>query len=250
MKNGKVELYIHETLDSKGAMIFSLIDPVDYPSVDKAVETAKEVVRGGVDIILLGGSIGVQGELLDNTAKRIKEEIDAPLILFPGNIATITRHADAIYFMSLLNSKSIDFLMRHQVTAAVPLRKMKIETIPMGYIIVEPGMTVGRVGQADLVRRDDATSAVSYAVAAQMFGMSLVYLEAGSGSPEHVPGSIIRRVKESLDIPLIVGGGIRTPEASAEVARAGADVIVTGTVAERAQDVYSTLEPIIRAAKL
>ncbi len=234
---------------SKGKVHMTLIDPAAQDP-DKSATIAGEAERAGTDFFMVGGSTDIDGKRLSRCIEGIKSSADKPVIIFPGSSSMISPLADAIYFMSLLNSKSIDFLMRHQVTAAVPLRKMKIETIPMGYIIVEPGMTVGRVGQADLVRRDDAASAVSYAVAAQMFGMSLVYLEAGSGSPEHVPGSIIRRVKESLDIPLIVGGGIRTPEASAEVARAGADVIVTGTVAERAQDVYSTLEPIIRAAKL
>jgi len=105
----------------------------------------------------------------------------------------------------------------------------------MGYVIVEPGMKVGEVGEADLVRRGDIQRAVSLALVAEMFGMDLLYLEAGSGAPEPVPAEMISAVKEVVTIPVVVGGGITNPEEAASVADGGADIVVTGTLVENGQ---------------
>ena len=118
----------------------------------------------------------------------------------------------------------------------------------MAYLVVEPGMRAGEVGRADPIPRSDPEAAVGYALAAQMLGMKLVYLEAGSGAPEPVPAAMIRAVRGAVDIPLVVGGGIRTAEAAGAVARAGADIVVTGTVVERAKD-GETLRRIIASVK-
>src|SRR2546427_4968929 len=102
----------------------------------------------------------------------------------------------------------------------------------MAYLVVEPGMRAGEIGDAELISRNSPTVAVQYALAAQMLGMKLVYLEAGSGSPEPVPAKVIRAVRDAIDIPVVVGGGIRTPEAAKAVAAAGGDVVVTGDIVE------------------
>ena len=138
-------------------------------------------------------------------------------------------------------------VVRAQVKGAPIIKYLGIEPISMGYIIVEPGMKVGEVGQADLVKRDDIKLAVGYALAAQMFGMSFVYLEAGSGAYEPVPPAMISAVKQAIDIPLIVGGGIRTPEAAQAAREAGADAIVTGTFIEQCDD-DSKVTAVIKAA--
>ncbi len=224
----------------------TLIDPAAQDPY-KSGQIAKEAQRAGTDFFMVGGSTDIDGPHLTKCVGEMKKNSSRPVIIFPGSSSMICDNADAIYFMSLLNSSSSEFVVGHQARAAIPLNRMKIEKIPMGYIVVEPGMTVGKVGKANLVGKDDSRTALSYALAAQMFGMKLVYLEAGSGSPVHVPASMIRTVKESLSVPLIVGGGIRTRDSAREVASAGADIIVTGTVAEKAQDVFETLEPIIGA---
>ncbi|MBP3385625.1 MAG: geranylgeranylglyceryl phosphate synthase family protein [Candidatus Methanomethylophilaceae archaeon] len=127
-------------------------------------------------------------------------------------------------------------------------KKLGIEAISMGYIVVEPGMKVGKVGQADLIERDRIDKAVGYAMAAEMLGMSLVYLEAGSGADRPVPPEMISAVKASINVPLIVGGGIRTPEAAEAARKAGADIIVTGTFIEQCDDT-SKLKAVVSAAK-
>src|SRR5512135_673912 len=103
---GKTERYIHEGLAAKKGLLFALIDPMDYKSLDEAVKTAKNADQGGADIILIGGSTGVQGEVLDEVAKAIKQSVSSPVVLFPGNIGTLTKYADAVYFMSMLNSRN------------------------------------------------------------------------------------------------------------------------------------------------
>jgi phosphoglycerol geranylgeranyltransferase len=139
-------------------------------------------------------------------------------------------------------------VMGEQVAGAPVVKKLKLDTIAMGYIIVAPGMKVGEVGEADLIPRDQPKLAVAYALAAQYLGMDYVYLEAGSGAPQAVPAEMIAAVRKAIDIPLLVGGGIRDAETAARAKNAGASVVVTGTVVEHGEYV-GRLESIIRAIK-
>ena len=225
----------------------TLLDP-DKQSPEDAGRLAAAAAESGSDAIMIGGSTGVTQEKVDATVLAIKKAVSIPTILFPASAANLSRHADALYFMSLLNSRDPRLIVGEQRRAAPLVKKWGLETIPMAYLVVEPGMRAGEVGQAEPIPRSQPQAAVEYALAAQMLGMWLVYLEAGSGAPEPVPAPMIRAVREALDIPLIVGGGIRTPEAAAGVARAGADIVVTGTVVEREQD-GEALRRIIEAVK-
>jgi phosphoglycerol geranylgeranyltransferase len=116
----------------------------------------------------------------------------------------------------------------------------------MGYIIVEPGMKVGEVGEADVVKRGDIDRAVGYAIAAEFFGMALVYLEAGSGAPQPVPEDMVSRVRENISIPLIVGGGITDPMVASKLCGSGADIVVTGTLVENG-DFMAPLKEMVAA---
>lgn len=232
----------------KNKVHMTLIDPAAQEP-ERAARIAEEAEKAGTDYIMIGGSTKVDPAILRETINKIREKTDLKIIIFPGSASMISDNADAIYFMSLLNSATPEFIISHQMVAAPVLRKMRIETISMGYIIFEPGMTVGKVGNAILIQRTDAEKAVGYSLAAEMLGMGLVYLESGSGSPTHVAEEVISAVKKNLRIPLIVGGGIRDPDAASSVAQAGADIIVTGTVAEKAERIYEVLEPIISAIK-
>jgi len=122
-----------------------------------------------------------------------------------------------------------------------------IEPISMGYVIVEPGMTAGKVGEVDLVKQDDIESAVGYALAAQYLGMDFFYLEAGSGAHSPIPDEMISAVKESIDIPLVVGGGIKDAVTAGNKAKAGADVVVTGTKLEKEKNLKKALSDIINS---
>ncbi|AEG17419.1 geranylgeranylglyceryl/heptaprenylglyceryl phosphate synthase [Methanobacterium paludis] len=241
-----VENYFRESLkDHK--LHLTLLDPEEQ-SPDKAVSMAKEAVAGGTDGIMLGGSTTESSEL-DATAKALKENVDVPVILFPGNITGVSRYADAIFFMSLLNSSNPYWITGAQALGAPTIKKMGIETIPMGYLVVEPGGTVGWVGDAKLIPRAKPDLAVAYSIAAEFMGMKLLYLEAGSGAGEPVPGEMISKVKKTTDIMVIVGGGIRSGEEAAQVAKAGADIIVTGTVVENCSNIRSKISEIVEGIK-
>src|SRR3989454_2323018 len=217
-----------------GKVHLSLLDP-DKLTPAEAGEVAFRAQLAGTDGIMVGGSTGVTQEATDATVKAIKDRAGVPVILFPAGAHALSRYADAVYFMSLLNSQDVRMIVGEQKKAARAIKAWGLETIPMGYLIVEPGMRVGEVGHARPIPRDDVEEAVRYALTAEYLGMQLVYLEAGSGAPEPVPTKMITAVKRELSIPLVVGGGIRTPEAARATAMAGADIVVTGTVIERDQ---------------
>ncbi len=239
--------YILEKKDEE-KLHMGLIDP-DEQSPEESGELAQSLENVGSDAVMVGGSTGITQENLDKTVKEMKNFTDLPIIHFPTEAGAISPHVDAIYFMSMLNSKDLNKVVGEQVAGAPYIKKLGIQTLPMGYVVVEPGMTVGKVGKADPIPRDDPQIAVNFGLAAQYFGMKLFYLEAGSGAPEPVPVEMIRACKENLDIPLIVGGGIREPEQAEKIAEAGADVIVTGTVLEEASNIDLKLKKLIKALK-
>lgn len=241
-----VEDYLLQKLKT-GALHMTLIDPASQDPA-QAGKIARDACSLGTDAIMIGGSTGVTQENLDQTALEIKDNSDVPSIYFPSGAEAMSPHCDAIYFMSMLNSRSLDWVIREQVAGAPAVKKLGLEPLSMGYIIVAPGMKVGEVGQADVIPRDNPKLAASYAMAGELLGMRSIYLEAGSGAPAHVPSDMISYVKKSISVPLIVGGGIRDAEAAKEVKDAGADVIVTGTIIEE-NGYLSKLESIIKSIK-
>jgi len=225
----------------------TLLDP-DKQSPQDAADMSSEAAAAGTDAIMIGGSTGVTQEKVDATILAIKKAVRIPVILFPASAGNLSPHADAVYFMSLLNSRDPRLIIGEQRIAAPIVRAWELETIPMAYLVIEPGMRAGEVGHADLISRKNSIVAVQYALAAQMLGMKLVYLEAGSGAPQPVPDHLIRAVREAIDIGIVVGGGIRTPEAARAATRAGADIVVTGTIVEVARE-GNMLRAIIAAVK-
>jgi phosphoglycerol geranylgeranyltransferase len=245
MSRHKMSVLDYLTTASKDRTLhLTLLDP-DKQAPEEGARMAQRALEGGTDGIMVGGSVGIAQDSLDGTVKAVKEEVDIPVILFPGDISGISRYADAIFFMSLLNSRNPYYITGAQTLGAPMVKKAGIEAIPMGYLIVEPGGVVGYVGDAKLVPRTRPDVAAAYSLAAQFLGMRLIYLEAGSGADRHVPGEMIGAVKSSVDIPVIVGGGIRTPEDASKVARAGADIVVTGTVVEDTDDIKNKISDIV-----
>jgi len=226
----------------------TLIDP-DKQEPETAGEMARSVTNAGSDAIMVGGSTGVSQEKLDATVLAIKAKTDLPIILFPTSSSAISPHAHAIYFMSLLNSSNPRFLIREHRDGAMVIKKLGLEPIPMGYIIVEPGMKVGQVSGAEFLSKSNIKDAVGYALSAEFLGMKLVYFEAGSGSPDVVPLEMVKAVKKEVTIPLVGGGGIKTPEMAKRLTEAGADIIVTGTVVEETENIEDTIGNIISAIK-
>lgn len=246
---GKTEKHILEELAAKKGLLFALIDPLDYSSAEQAVRTAKNADEGGADIILIGGSTGVQGETLDQVAKAIKESVSAPVVLFPGNIGTLTRYADAVYFMSMLNSRDAYWISGAQMLAAPMIKHYKVEPLPVGYVVVEPGGTVGWVGDAKRIPRDKPKLAAAFGMAAEYMGFRFFVTDAGSNPSEgHIPLDMVRAVKSSITIPYIAAGGIRTPDEARAVIKAGADIIQVGTAFEK-ESAVSKVKEMVKAVR-
>lgn len=229
-EDGRVLAYLNERV-GRGALHFTLIDPDKSPG-PRAAAIAEGAVALGSDAILLGGSTGISPEVMGAAAEAVGNVVDVPTIIFPEGPGSLTPKADAVLFMSLLNSRNLDLVIRAHARAAPAVRHMHLEPIPLGYLVIAPGMRVGEVGAVDAVARDDLPTAQGYALAAEYLGMRFVYLEAGSGAPAPVPAAMVRAVRSVLGIPLIVGGGIRTAADARLLLDAGAQALVTGTVTE------------------
>jgi phosphoglycerol geranylgeranyltransferase len=191
----------------------TLLDP------EKAIDTGvigEHIEKAGSDAIMLGGSTGIDEKKLDETIDGLKKSTGLPIILFPSSSRSLSKHADAIYFMSLLNSTDVRIIVGEQRRAARIIKGYGLETIPMGYV----------------------------------FGMKLVYLEAGSGAPRPVTAGMVSAVKNEIEIPLIVGGGIRTAEDAGNLAEAGADIVVTGTIVEKDASVLGDIVKSVKEARV
>jgi phosphoglycerol geranylgeranyltransferase len=233
-------------LTRKKKLHFALLDP-DKQKPAIAGQIALTVTDAGSTAIMVGGSTLSSQKQVDETVQVIKKNSDLPVILFPSGAKFLSKYADAVFFMSLLNSNNLNYVIREHVKGAPFIKYTGLEPISMGYVIVEPGMTAGRIGDADLIKRDDSGTAVGYALAAEYFGMKFFYIEAGSGAPNPVPNEMIRAVKKNASIPIIVGGGIRNSSTAKEKAQAGADIIITGTAIEKDKHLKTTLTEIITA---
>lgn len=245
----QVEAHLQKVIDKDGKVHLTLIDPASQ-TPEQAAAIALAAVEGGSDAIMIGGSTGASGTLLDETVIKIKEQVDVPTILFPGSSAGLSSHADAVLFMSLLNSRDAGYIITNQVLGAPVVYRSGIEPISMAYLVVEPGGTVGWVGDAKLIPRQKPEIAVAYALAGKYLGMHYTYLEAGSGAHTPVNPEMIGAVKKALgDNKLIVGGGIREGETAKLCAAAGADMIVTGTIVEEVKDVTAKVAEIVAAIK-
>lgn len=229
--SGRVWNYLTERL-AGGPVHLTLIDPEKSPG-PAAGALARTAHRLGTHGIMLGGSTGITPERMGAAAEAVRSAVPLPTIIFPEGPGSLSPAADAIYFMSLLNSRNLELVVRAQARAALAVRRLGIEPISLGYLVVAPGMRVGEVGEVDPVERTDLRAAQGYALAAELFGMRLVYLEAGSGAPAPVPEAMVRAVREVISVPLIVGGGIRTGVEARRLLAAGAQLLVTGTVAEQ-----------------
>jgi phosphoglycerol geranylgeranyltransferase len=201
---GRVESYLLERIRKQGSVHMTLLDPEEVTTAS-AFNIAKNARDSGTSAIMVGGSTFVSQAHLDAVLKAIKRAVTVPTILFPNNITGVSRYADAIWFMSLLNSVDPYFIIGAQILGAPLVKKFGLEPIPMGYIIVGDGGTAGIIGKAIPVPYNKPELVVAHALAGQYLGMRFIYLEAGSGAKDPVPPEMIRVVKKYVDIPIIVG---------------------------------------------
>ncbi len=228
---GKIYNYILNQIAQHGSLYFILIDPDKTNSnLKKFVRTATEC---GVDGFFIGSSL-LLSQNFERCIKLTKENTDKPVIIFPGSIYQISKFADAILFLSVLTSTNTEFIIGQQTIASPIIFKYRIEPISTAYLLIESGKMTSAtfISQSKPIPRDKPEIAIAYALTAQYLGMKLIYLEAGSGADNSVPNELIKAIKSFVEIPLIVGGGIKNPENAHEKANSGAEIIVTGNILE------------------
>ncbi len=232
---------------------FSLIDPEDQTPED-AARKAKLCENFGTDAIMVGGSTlhKIPKSQIYDTIEFIKNSVNIPVILFPNSADAITENLEYIFFMSLLNSLDSRFVTGEQERGQAIVEKFNIKTISMAYIIISTSKkptTVESVVTLDKIYKDDLKKAVKYAKIAVEKGFKSVYLEAGSGAEEPVPDEIIAAVRNEIEIPIVVGGGIRNAGTARRKIAAGADAVVNGTIIEEGDESLSKLKGIIEGVK-
>ena len=231
MNDGKIYKSLLAGLKQEAGQLFLVIDPPNQ-SPEMAGNLAKVAEKAGANAIAVGGSLGAQGKLLDDTLIQIKDKSTLPTILFPGNVATLSPLADATYFMSMLNSNDPYYISGAQTVAAFPIKKMGLEVIPTSYIIVEPGRAVGFMGRAQLIPRNLDYLAAANALAGEYMGSKLAILESGGGAPMPVPKKMITYTKKAIDIPLLIAGGVNRPQFAYDCISSGADIVHVGAAIE------------------
>ncbi len=228
----KIYNQILSIIDEKGAGYFILIDPDKLP-LEKTEAFVKYCEKAGVDGFLIGGSLMVSGDL-DLSVKEIKKHCKLPVIIFPGSVNQISKYADAILFLSLISGRKAENLIGKHVLAAPILKKYNLEPISTGYILVESGKTTTAeyMSESKPIPRNKPEIATATALAGEYLGMKLIYLEGGSGAENSLPLEMIKSVRNNITIPIIVGGGIKTPNEAKEKVEAGANIIITGNFFE------------------
>jgi putative glycerol-1-phosphate prenyltransferase len=231
---------INENIKKGKKLVGILIDPGKL-SIKDLVNTVKIANKSKVNYILVGGSI--ISEHIDICIETIKKHCKIPVLLFPGSLMQVTEKADGILFLSLISGRNADFLIGNHVIAAPILKKSKIEVIPTGYILVENGKTtaVEYMSNTRPIPKDKTDIAVATAMAGELLGLKMIYLEAGSGASSTVSSQMISEIKSNINCPLIVGGGIRSKKEIQQAFKSGADMVILGTIVEENPDFLLSL---------
>ncbi len=221
--------------------VLALFDP-DRTPIKEAGELTKFVCDNGVKGILIGSSLLVSPHF-DKFVCAVKDNTTCPVILFPGGSHQVCPRADAIFFLSLLSGRNSEFLIGEQVKAVFLIKECNLEVIPVGYILVESGnfTTVEYISNTKPIPRTKHEIAVAHALAGQYFGMKYIYLEAGSGAQNSVPVEMVKKVRDNISVPLIVGGGLRQYDEVKKVFDAGADFTVLGSIIEHSRDKFEDI---------
>ena len=205
-----------------------LIDP-DKLSDNQTAEISKIAGEAGVNFLFVGGSL-LTSDTLFRCIRILKENSDIPVVLFPGNTYQVSRNADAMLFLSLISGRNPDMLIGMHVIAAPYIRLSGLETIPTGYMLIDSGKptSVTYMSNSMPIPREKKDIAACTAMAGEMLGLRLIYMDAGSGADVPISEEMIGFVKASINAPLIIGGGVRNPEIAEKMYRAGADTVVVG----------------------
>jgi putative glycerol-1-phosphate prenyltransferase len=234
---------------AKGHKSFAvLIDPdkVDEAMIDELVGLCLEAK---VDYLLVGGSLVITNQL-DKVVKQIKKLCDIPVILFPGSPGQVSSYADALLYISLISGRNAELLIGQHVISAPFVKQTGLEIISTGYMVIDGGAptTVSYISNANPIPADKNEIAMCTAMAGEMLGMKLIYMDAGSGARRSISESMISKVAGVIDVPLVIGGGISDPEKAYLNCRAGADLIVIGNAIEKNSALIKEMSAAIHAS--
>lgn len=227
---------------TKGQKSFAvLIDP-DKVTPSKLEEVIKKCVAAKADYLFLGGSLVITSNL-DECVLQIKQGCDIPVILFPGSPSQLSRHADALLYLSLISGRNPELLIGQHVISAPAVKQSGLEIIPTGYMVIDGGAptTVSYISNAAPIPADKEDIALCTALAGEMLGKKLIYMDAGSGAKKPITESMIHRVATQIEVPIIIGGGITEPEKAYRNCKAGADIIVVGNAIEKDQNLIAEM---------
>lgn len=233
------------TRKKKGEKLFSvLIDPDKFEST----EVVLLCNEAKVDFIMVGGSIITNGNF-EECIQSIKKFTSIPVLIFPGNGMQISKNADGILLLSLISGRNADMLIGNHVLAAPKLKASKLEVLPTGYMIIESGKQTAAsyMSSTSPIPYDKGDIAMATAMAGEMLGLKLMYVDAGSGADKNVSIPMLNKIANNIEIPLIVGGGINTPEKAIYACKAGADVIVVGNAIEKDESLIHDIAKAIHA---
>jgi len=225
-----------------------LIDP-DKVNSGNLSELVSMAVDAAVDYFFIGGSL-VVSHFLDDAVKQVKKECDIPVILFPGSPSQLSRYADALLYLSLISGRNPELLIGQHVISAPAVKKSGLEIMPTGYMVIDGGAptTVSYISNASPIPSDKNEIAVCTAMAGEMLGMKLIYMDSGSGAHKPITETMIADVAGNIEVPLIVGGGIKDPEKAYMNCNSGADVIVIGNAIEKDPSLIREMSAAIHAA--
>jgi phosphoglycerol geranylgeranyltransferase len=214
-----------------------LIDP-DKNNGNELIDAAAMAEEAGADYLFVGGSL-LTRDNMKNSIDVLKENCKLPVLIFPGNLLQVVDNADAILLLSLISGRNPEMLIGNHIVAAPMIKNSGLEVIPTGYMLIESGKITSVLYMSNTlpIPFDKTDIAVCTAMAGEMLGLKAIFMDAGSGAIHNIPMEMVRAVRQEISVPLIVGGGIRTPEAALEIWDAGADIVVVGNAAETHPDI-------------
>lgn len=231
----KTRLY-HQLLEkkSKGQKSFALLIDPDKVDEEKIDQLSSLATAAKVDYLFVGGSLVISNHL-DEVVNRLKKNCSIPIILFPGSPSQISKQADGLLYLSLISGRNPELLIGQHVISAAAVKQSGLEIISTGYMVIDGGAptTVSYISNAAPIPSDKNEIAMCTAMAGEMLGMKVIYMDAGSGAKRPITEAMIEKVGKSIEAPLIVGGGITDPEKAYRNCKAGADVIVIGNAIEK-----------------
>lgn len=239
---------VYSQLNSFGKKIAVLVDP-DKPTDKAIISLAVNAQRAAVDFFFVGGSL-LTNDNMDSCIKLLKTNADIPVIIFPGNSLQLSKKADAFLFLSLISSRNPEMLIGRHVISAPYLKLAGLEVISTGYMLIDSGKptTVSYMSNSLPIPSDKNDIALCTAMAGEMLGMKMIFMDAGSGAYNPIPAEMITAVKDSINVPLIIGGGLKTPEMAANAVKAGADIVVIGNSLEKNPELLAAFADAVHQA--